>query len=164
MMDRRAFLLGGVGAVAAACSAGRGPAGAPAPTGSSVLPTTSGSVPPEPADWAALKSKVSGGLLRPGDAGFDTAYRGFNSLRDGRKPAAVALCKSPEDVQACVELAHRSRTPIAAKSGGHSYAGYCVPENGLQVDLKGMAAVGVRPDGTVRIGPGAHLADVYTEL
>jgi FAD/FMN-containing dehydrogenase len=164
MMDRRAFLLAGVGAVAAACSAGGGPSGAPAPTGSSVLPTTSGSVPPEPADWATLKSKVSGGLLRPGDAGFDTAYRGFNSLRDGRKPAAVALCKTPEDVQACVELARRSRTPIAAKSGGHSYAGYCVPENGLQVDLKGMAAVDVRPDGTVRIGPGAHLVDVYTEL
>jgi len=165
-MDRRAFLLAGVGAVAAACSSGGGgSAGASATTGSSVLPTTtSGSVPPEPPNWPALKSKVSGGVLLPGDAGFDTAYRGFNSLKDGRKPAAVALCKSPEDVQACIEVARKSGTPIAAKSGGHSYAGYSVPENGLQVDLKGMSAVDVRPDGTVRIGPGAHLIDVYTAL
>ncbi|TCO65438.1 FAD-binding oxidoreductase [Actinocrispum wychmicini] len=162
-MDRRAFLLAGVGVVAAACSGG-GTEPKAQPSGTLPSPTSTTTLPPGPPDWPALRSKVSGGLLLPGDADFDTTYRGFNSLRDSRKPAAVALCKKNEDVQACVAVARGSKIPIAARSGGHSYAGYSTPENGLQVDVRAMADVEVRPDGTVRIGAGAKLADVYAAL
>jgi FAD/FMN-containing dehydrogenase len=168
MMDRRAFLratgLAGAGAVLAGCSnTGSAP---PAASSASTLPlpSSANSAPAEPPDWQALRGRVSGGVLLPGDKDFDAAYRGFNPARDGRVPAAVARCKTAGDVQACVEVARNSRVPIAARSGGHSYAGYSVPEGGLQVDLRGMADVEVRQDGTVRIGAGAQLANVYNAL
>jgi FAD/FMN-containing dehydrogenase len=164
MMDRRAFFRAtgviGAGVVFAGCSDGKAPAGAPPPALPS--PTSTLTVPPGPPDWEALRARVSGGLVLPGDGNF--TYQSFNSARDARKPAAVAHCRKPEDVQACVETAAKAKVPIAARSGGHSYAGYSTPEGGLQVDLKGMSDVEVRPDGTVRIGAGAQLIDVYTAL
>lgn len=104
---------------------------------------------------------MSGQLLLPGDEGF--TYQGFNPVWDARKPAAVARCTSPADVQACVSAA-RSRVPLAARGGGHSYAGYSSPENGLQIDLRGLADVEVLPGDQVRIGAGAQLGEVARVL
>src|SRR5439155_12607662 len=50
------------------------------------------------------------------------------------------------------------------RSGGHSYAGYCVPEGGLVADLARMSQVTVHPDGTAEIGAGAKLIDIYSRL
>jgi FAD/FMN-containing dehydrogenase len=117
-----------------------------------------------PADWNALQARLSGALVRPGEPGYDIARRSFSTLFDDRTPAAVATCTRPEDVQACVEVASGSRIPIAARSGGHSYAGYCTPNGGLVVDLGRMSGVEVAGDGTARIGAGTRLIDVYAGL
>ncbi|MDX3658844.1 FAD-binding oxidoreductase [Streptomyces sp. ID05-26A] len=154
-VDRRRFLkvagLAGAGAALAACSS-------PAPP---VPPPSSSSVPSGPPDWTALRSKLSGRLVLAGDDGF--AYQGFNPVWDGQKPAAVAKVTSAADVQACVE-AVRGRVAIAARSGGHSYAGYSSPAGGLQVDVRGIAGVEVLPGDQVRIGSGAALGDVSRAL
>jgi FAD/FMN-containing dehydrogenase len=151
-VDRRRFLkaagLAGAGAALAAC--GTTPQAPPSP-----------SVPSGPPDWQALRSRLSGRLVLPGEDGF--TYQGFNPVWDSRKPAAVARCASGADVQACVEAARR-RVPLAARSGGHSYAGYSTPENGLQIDLKELAAVEVLPGDQVRVGAGAVLGDVSRVL
>jgi FAD/FMN-containing dehydrogenase len=97
----------------------------------------------------------------PGEDGF--TYQGFNPVWDSRKPAAIARCASPADVQACVEAA-RLRAPIAARSGGHSYAGYSTPEGGLQVDLRRLADVEMLPGDQVRVGAGAALGEVARVL
>ncbi|CAM3986937.1 FAD-binding oxidoreductase [Kibdelosporangium persicum] len=170
MIDRRAFLraagLAGAGTVLAGCSSADTTApGAPGTTTSPVpTATTTVTVPPAPPNWESLRARISGTLFLPGDKDFDTVRQVYNPLVDGRKPAAVARCQTIEDVQACVSLAAESKVPIAARGGGHSYAGYSVPESGLQVDLSELKKVAVRPDGTVRIGAGAKLVDVYTEL
>lgn len=175
--DRRRFLrLTGLGALATASVAagatgtvvtGCSLSGSPGPTstgsGGSTA-ATAAAIPTGPPDWAALKSKLAGELLLPYDGEYDSARRPFNALYTARKPAAVARCVSPSDVQACVETARNSRTLIAARSGGHSYAGYSTPDLGLLVDLGRMAPVDVRPDGTAVVGPGARLIDVYAEL
>lgn len=168
MIDRRAFLraagLAGVGTALAGCSSAT--TTAPSGPGTTTLPSPSTPVPAEPVppNWESLRARVSGTVLLPGDKEFAAAHQVFNPLWDARKPVAIARCRTKEDVQACVELAGESKVPIAARSGGHSYAGYSVPENGLMVDLSAMADVEVRPDGTARIGAGAKLADVYTTL
>lgn len=54
--------------------------------------------------------------------------------------------------------------PIAARSGGHHYAGYSTPDSALIVDLSGMSSAQVNADGTAVIGAGARLIDVYTAL
>src|SRR5579864_8763254 len=155
-MSRRAFLhAAGVGAAvaAAACTHGARP----------LLPALA--MPPEAGpDWSRLRSRLSGSLVLPGDAGYDAARRSFNRLFDGRRPAGVVRCVRPEDVQLAVEVATTSKLPIAARSGGHSYAGYSTPDQGLVVDLAKMAGVDVRPDGTAVVGAGTRLIDLYTAL
>jgi FAD/FMN-containing dehydrogenase len=156
-VDRRRFLkvagLASAGAALTACTTTT-PANPPAP------PSTS-SVPKGPPDWPALRARMSGQLVLPGEDGF--TYQGFNPVWDAKKPAAVARCASAADVQACVDAA-RSRVPIAARSGGHSYAGYSSPENGLQIDLRKLAGIEVLPGDQVRVGAGANLGEVSRVL
>ncbi|SDD98053.1 FAD/FMN-containing dehydrogenase [Actinokineospora iranica] len=120
-----------------------------------------GAVPP---DWNRLRARLGGGLWLPGEAEWERGRRSFNQLYDGRAPAAVAACGTVEHVQACVEVARAAHLPIAARGGGHSYAGYSAPDGGVVVDLRGMSAVEVRPDGTAVVGAGARLIDVYAAL
>ncbi|MEV1113562.1 FAD-binding oxidoreductase [Actinosynnema sp. NPDC049800] len=117
-----------------------------------------------PGRWARLRAHLSGELLVPGDDGYDTARLPFNSLFDHHRPAAIARCVRAEDVQRCLEEARRGRIRVAARGGGHSYAAYSTPHDGLVVDLGPMAGVDVRPDGTAVIGAGARLGDVYAAL
>ncbi|GAB2977361.1 FAD-binding oxidoreductase [Saccharothrix stipae] len=117
-----------------------------------------------PVRWARLRAHLSGDLLLPGDDGYDAARLPFNSLFDHHRPAAIARCVRAEDVQRCLEEARRSGIRVAARGGGHSYAAYSTPHDGLVVDLGPMNGVEVRPDGTAVIGAGARLGDVYAAL
>jgi FAD/FMN-containing dehydrogenase len=166
-VPRRAFLrIAGVsaaGAVAAAC----GPEQPAAPVASTApAPTTSApaatGLPTGPPNWDDLRSKLTGNLLRPGTDGYDTARHGFNQLFDGNNPVAVATASTVEDVRACVR-ATAGRVTIAARSGGHSYAGYSVPQSGLVIDVAALNKVDVQ-GGKAVIGAGAKLTDVYAGL
>ncbi|MBP2476237.1 FAD/FMN-containing dehydrogenase [Crossiella equi] len=160
-MDRRGFLrLTGAGAAALTASACGG--GAPANTGTPSPPPPSTPSAPATPDWAALRNRVP--LLLPQDASFTSAWQPFNAALKPTPPAALARCGTPEEVQACLEAVRASRTPVAARSGGHSYAGYSAPAGGLVLDVSGMGTVRVQPDGTAVVGAGAKLADVYAAL
>jgi hypothetical protein len=146
LVNRRAFLrAAGLGASAAGLA---GCGGAQA----------------RPVEFPGLARKLSGPLVTPEQPEYQLACRSFNPLFDNRTPAAIAQCRRVEDVQACVSAAAVARAPIAARSGGHSYAGYSTPDGGLVVDLSGLSGVQVNADGTAVIGPGARLIDVYTAL
>jgi FAD/FMN-containing dehydrogenase len=155
-ISRRRFLgAAALGVAAAACS--------PETTGSpQVTPsaTTTTSQAPVPPDWNALRAQLPGGLVLPGDTGYELASQSYNPRFDGHRPAAIARCTSVADVQRCVEVARNARMPIAARSGGHSYAGYSTPDNGLVLDLRPMANVEVDGD-TAVVGAGARLMEVY---
>lgn len=164
-ISRRSFLAGGLGVTAAALAAC-----APSSSGAASSTTAATSSPgttataPQPVDFSALARKLSGQLVTPDSAGYSLARQSYNPLFDNRRPAAVALCQRTEDVQACVSAAAGSTTPLAARSGGHSYAGYSTPDNGLVVDLTGMSGVRVNADGTAVVGAGTRLIDVYSGL
>jgi FAD/FMN-containing dehydrogenase len=167
-LDRRAFLrvagVSAAGAVAAAC--GPGSPTAPAASTATPPPITSGPppsrLPTGPPNWDDLRAKLAGGLLRPGGDGYATAKRAFNPLFDGNNPIAVATASSVQDVQACIQAA-AGRVALAARSGGHCYAGYSVPESGLVIDVSAMNKVDIRGTQAV-IGAGAKLKDVYAGL
>jgi FAD/FMN-containing dehydrogenase len=157
-ISRRRFLgAAALGAVVTACS--------PKVTSSTMPPPSSSttSQAPIPPDWNSLRSQLPGGLVLPGDSGYEQASQAFNARFDDHRPAAIARCTSVADVQRCVEVARDARMPIAARSGGHSYAGYSTPDNGLVVDLRPMADVKVDGD-TAVIGGGARLMEVYDAL
>ncbi|WP_042384071.1 FAD-binding oxidoreductase [Streptacidiphilus melanogenes] len=117
-----------------------------------------------PPNWRALRARLGSRLVLPADPGYAVYRLGFNELNDGQRPAAIARCTSPADVQACLDVARGHGIPIAARSGGHSYLGYCIPNGGLVIDLRLMAQVHVRPDGTALVGAGARLIEVYAAL
>jgi hypothetical protein len=114
-------------------------------------------------DWTKLRRRLGSRLVLPQDQGYDQLRLPYNEIYAHRRPAAIARCIKPEDVQACLDFASHHRIPVAARSGRHSYAGYSVPENGLVVELSGLNDVQVR--GTrVQAGPGTRLDNFYETI
>ncbi|MEV6714266.1 FAD-binding oxidoreductase [Lentzea sp. NPDC051208] len=114
-------------------------------------------------NWAKLRRRLGDRLVLPQDPGYDELRVPWNTIYAHRRPAAIARCVRPEDVQACLDFASHERIPVAARSGKHSYAAYSLPENGLVVDLAAMSAVAV--SGTrARIGAGTQLLPVYEAI
>jgi FAD/FMN-containing dehydrogenase len=70
-----------------------------------------------------------------------------------------------DDVRAAVRWAAKHDVRLAARSGGHSYAGYSTVHGGLVVDLRRLRTVSLsRGGGVARVEAGAQLVDVYTAL
>lgn len=115
------------------------------------------------ADWGALGSKLKGKLILPGQSAYATARLSFNPLFDGNMPAGVVQVASAADVQQCIAFARSEGLPVAARSGGHSYAGYSTPDRGLVVDLAPLSTISVSGD-IATIGTGCRLGDVYATL
>jgi FAD/FMN-containing dehydrogenase len=115
-------------------------------------------------DYAKLKKALTGALLRPGEPGYATAARPYNAALGVRRPAAIAKVANRTDVVACVNRVRGHGVALAARSGGHSYAGFSTPDNGVVVDLAALDGITVRADGTALVGAGARLIDVYAAL
>ncbi|MGW7533227.1 FAD-binding oxidoreductase [Amycolatopsis sp. NPDC054798] len=115
-------------------------------------------------DWAALRRRLRGALLRPNDAGYTEIRPPFNLLYDDRYPPAIARCADADDVRKCLDFAGENTIKFAARSGGHSYVAYSTPGDGLVADLKLMNRVEVCRNGTAVVGAGTRLIDVYHAL
>jgi FAD/FMN-containing dehydrogenase len=95
-----------------------------------------------------------------GDAGYHDARRVWNASID-RSPALVARCADERDVAAAVRCARRSGVPVAVRSGGHSFPGLSVCDDGVVIDLSPMKAVHVDPEArTVRVQAGVLLGEL----
>ena len=80
-----------------------------------------------------------------------------------RRPAMIAFCKQPEDVQAAVRAARRHGLSLSVRGGGHDWAGRALREGGLVIDLTGMRDVAVDARALVATVAGGALAkDVAT--
>jgi FAD/FMN-containing dehydrogenase len=107
---------------------------------------------------SALRRKMDGALVLPGEEGYDAARTIWNAMVD-RRPALVARCMGAADVTRMVKLARDAKLLIAVRSGGHNIAGNAVCDGGLMIDLSLMKSVHVDPASrTARVEPGATLA------
>jgi FAD binding domain/Berberine and berberine like len=155
---RNVLALGVVGVALAGCT----------PSQTRPTPTRT---PVGPPDWAALAASITGTLLRPGQAGYDQVRLTENPSYDGARPLAVLTAKSPADVASGLKFAAKYSVPLALRSGGHSYPGWSsggaagtgMPSS-LVIDTRGMSQVILNSDGTVTVGAGASLADVYSTI
>ena len=77
-------------------------------------------------------------------------------------PAAIVRCQSPGDVTSALELARTRGLPVAVRSGGHCFAGGSSTA-GLLLDVRPMAAIAIG-EGTVEVGAGARLGEIYDAL
>ena len=109
----------------------------------------------EEATVEALRAAVHGGMLRPGDTGYDDARKVWNALID-RRPALIVKCTGAADVVSCVNFARAHALPISVRGGGHNIAGSGVCDKGLMVDLSAMKEIQVDSAvRTARVEPGA---------
>jgi len=125
-------------------------------------------MPPAPSapavpDLAAL-ADLPGGLLRPGDAGYDEARRVANAAID-RHPVAIARPVDAAGVARVVRFARDAGVPLAVRGGGHSAAGHGVglADGALVVDLSAMKKIDVDPVRRVATAEGGVLAGEYVK-
>jgi FAD/FMN-containing dehydrogenase len=97
----------------------------------------------------ALRSRLRGPLIRPGDSGYDDSRAIWNGMID-RRPALVARCLGVADVLAALGFAREYGLPLTVKGGGHNIAGLSLADGALTLDLSLMRGV--------RVDPGARLA------
>ena len=70
-------------------------------------------------DVRALRARVVGDVVLPGDDGWDAARQAWNLAVDQR-PAAVVLAETAEDVVAAVDFAREHGLRIAPQGTGHN--------------------------------------------
>ncbi len=104
-------------------------------------------------------------LITPGSPAYRGAQREVNTRYSGTRPLAILRARNVSDVRAAVRWCAKYDVKIAARSGGHSYAGYSTVQGGLVVDLARLNGIGVAPGGkTVQVGAGNRLIDMYSAL
>jgi hypothetical protein len=110
-----------------------------------------------------LGATFRGELVAPGDGGYDQHRRVWNGSID-RHPALIARCAGVADVIDAVRFARRVGLVVAVRSGGHSFPGLSVCDDGPVIDLSLMK--GVRVDlanRTVRAQAGVRLGELDRE-
>jgi FAD/FMN-containing dehydrogenase len=105
---------------------------------------------------------VGGEVLVPGLAEYESARRSQIARFDGVRPHAVVRCRTTEDVAQVLASAKEEGLHVALRSGAHCFAGRSSTP-GVVIDVSRMNDVSVS-EGTVTVGAGARLADVYDAL
>jgi hypothetical protein len=109
---------------------------------------------------AQFRGQLRGGLIEPGDTGYEAARKVYNGMID-RKPRLIAQCADAADVMAAVAFAKNNDLKVSIRGGGHNAAGLGVCDDGLVIDLSGIKYVHVDPaTRTVRVGGGCVWRDV----
>src|SRR5581483_1524208 len=158
---RLAALTGGAGLLAS-CSRGGGSGAASTGTGAAMTDSVRAASSPSPADWTALGRDLSGPLVRPGESAYTVSKRLFDPRFDSISPAGIAYCRNPHDVSTCLAFVRKFGIPVAARCGGHSYAGWS-SSKGLVIDVTRMSGVNVSGS-TAVVGAGTRLVDFYNGL
>lgn len=107
-----------------------------------------------------LASEITGHLLTPDAAEYETARSIFNRAFD-RRPALIVRCAAPSDAARAIEFARTRNLQVAVRSGGHSRLGYGMCDGGVVIDLSGMRRVKVDASKRVaRVEAGAIVRDL----
>src|SRR6187200_1500454 len=109
---------------------------------------------------AELRFRLHGGLHAPGDAFYEDSCALFNTMID-RRPRYVAECVIVDDVLAALAFARDQGLPIAVRAGGHSVAGLSLCDDGVVLDVRGIADIEIDVDRSVaRVGGGTTWAQL----
>jgi FAD/FMN-containing dehydrogenase len=100
-----------------------------------------------------LRAALSGALLGPNDGDYEAARHVWNGMVD-RRPALIARCASPADVQAALAFARPAGLAVAVRGGGHSAAGLGTCDGGVLIDLSPMNRVTVDPGSRTAVAGG----------
>jgi hypothetical protein len=109
---------------------------------------------------------IEGPVIYPNDTQFPPLIIDQN-IRVNYTPSVLVYAINNNDVKKAVICAIKSGTDIVPRSGGHSYEKYGLGgrNNTIVLDVSFINVVTVDSErGTVRIGAGNRLGDVYNKL
>jgi FAD/FMN-containing dehydrogenase len=95
-----------------------------------------------------VEPRVSGTVSRRGERSYEEARRGsvWNARKPDRHPELIVTARSDEDVVSAVRFARSRGLKVAMRSGGHSWFGASVRDEGLLLDLSQLAALSLDGD------------------
>ncbi|HEY6811460.1 MAG TPA: FAD-dependent oxidoreductase [Propionibacteriaceae bacterium] len=99
----------------------------------------------EPAAVEKLRRNFHGELIERSHPAYGEHRRLWNGSID-RYPTVITRCADTADVCAAVRFARRLGMPLAVRSGGHSFPGLSVCDDGIVVDLHMMCEIHVDPE------------------
>ena len=107
-----------------------------------------------------LRVMMRGRVVLRGDDEYARTRQIWNRAVENQ-PALLAVCETPEDVQAAVRITQRYNLPVSVRGGGHDWTGRALCSDGLVIDLSGMRQVIVDPHSRVAtVAGGAKTKDV----
>lgn len=116
-------------------------------------------------DLGQLARVVSGPIVVTGEAGYRQAKLLYNPTFNAATPRAVVYCQTPQDVVATIDFVRSRGLTFAARSGGHSFGGYSVPDGGIVADVSRLRRIRIdRSRKSAVLGPGVLNMDMYTGL
>ena len=109
---------------------------------------------------AALRTKLRGSLIQPGDASYETARKVYNAMID-KHPSLIVQPVDAADVSTAVDFACEQGLEVAVRGGAHNGPGFGTVDRGLVIDLSHLRGVRVDPEAkTVRVAGGSVWGDV----
>jgi hypothetical protein len=110
-----------------------------------------------------FQTAFRGEVIRPGDAGYETARKIWNASID-KHPGLIARCSGVADVVAAVTFARENELLVAVRGGGHNVAGRALCDGGIVIELSRMKGIHVdAKNRRARVQGGATLGDVDRE-
>jgi FAD/FMN-containing dehydrogenase len=114
------------------------------------LPTLKASV------RAALRSRLRGITLIPGDREYEHARRVWNGAID-RRPSCIICCSDAEDVSHSVRVAADNGLTLTVRGGGHNVAGRSIRDGAVLLDLSKLRHVAVNRESSIATVQGGAL-------
>ena len=109
-----------------------------------------------------LAGRVAGDVLVPGAPGYESARKPAMARWHDIRPRAIVMCEGASDVAETLAFTRHSGVHVAARSGGHCFAGRS-STRGIVIDVSPMSSVSVEA-GVATVGAGTRLADLYDAL
>lgn len=113
---------------------------------------------------ARLRAAVTGTVIGPEDAGYDSARKVFRGGID-RRPGAIVQAAGASDVAPVIAFARETGAELAVRSGGHSGAGHSTTDGGIVLDLSALKELDVDVAGrTAWAGVGLTAGELTSAL
>ncbi|WP_243249679.1 FAD-binding oxidoreductase [Clostridium botulinum] len=96
-------------------------------------------------------------LITPTSNYYDDARQAWNRAID-KYPAAIAYCKTYEDVKKAILFARKNNFKIRVRCGGHNYEGFSIADDALIIDISNLNKIQINYEcNTVTVESGAFL-------
>lgn len=108
--------------------------------------------------------KVKGRVVVPSDADYIEAREDYNG-RFNSHPKAIIYCENELDVSATIKWAREHNLNVSIRSGGHSYEGFSVIDDGIVIDVSKIDSIAINfKRKTATVGSGVTLLPLYKAL